>query len=258
MNDPRMQKDWHNEPPPLIRLRCVCRPTILNGDLAPAKPTPLAERAPPGYCRHVWARVGQVRQIGYTLDNLHAGNEARAHVNKYVSGRADHGVDLGFDGYGGTSEDSVARDFGDEDSDLDGGEDPADPRATVVSFVVRRWPVLLLWGSRACTAELARFCSGHGVLGTGVVERDPVVVRLMLVIVVAVGGAVRWPTGMWVVGGVDVYGLCRVVAAEEAAVVVAGNAVGGWEGGLEGKWFVDGRDCRVGGCRRAGGVCVGV
>lgn len=39
-----------------------------------------------------------------------------------------------------------------------------------------------------------------------------------------------------------------MVAAEEA-VVVAGNAVSGREGGLQGKWFVDGRDGRVGGCR---------
>lgn len=124
-----------------------------------------------------------------------------------MGGRADHGVNLGLDGYRGTSEDSVARDFGDEDGDLNGGEDPADPRAAVVSFVVRRRSALLLWDSRACTAELARFCSGCGVLGMGVVERDPVVVRLMLVIVVAVGNTVRGPTGVWVVGGIDVYGL---------------------------------------------------
>lgn len=169
--------------------------------------------------------------IGHTIDDLHTGDEARAHVDEYVSGRAEHGIKLGFDGYGGASENGIACDFGDEDGDLNGGENPANPGSAVVRFKVRHRPMLLLWGFRVHVAELASFRSGDVVLGTSVVERDPVVVRLMLVVVVAVGDAMGGPAGVWVVGRVDVYGLCRVVAAEEA-IVVAGNAVGRRKRGL--------------------------
>lgn len=226
MNDPCMQKDWHNEPPPLIRLLSVCLPTILDWDLAPAKPTPIRERTTSGRCRCVWARVGQAGLIGHTLDDLHTGDEARTHVDEYVGGRADHGIDLGFDGYGGACENGIARDFGDEDGDLNGGENPANPGSAAIRFKERHRPRLLLWGFGVHVAELASFRSGDVVLGTSVVERDPVVVRLMLVVVVAVGNAMGGPARVGVVGRIDVYGLCGVVAAEEA-IVVAGNAVGG-------------------------------
>lgn len=220
-----MQKDWHNEPPPLIRLLSVRCPAILNRDLAPAKPTPIRKRTTSRCCCCVWARVGQTGLIGHTLDDLHTGDKARAHVDEYVGGRADHGIDLGFNGYGGASENGIARDFGDEDGDLNGGENPANPGSAVVRFKVRHRSMLLLWSFGVHVPELAGFRSGDVVLWTSVIERDPVVVRLMLVVVVAIGNAMRRPAGVWVVGRVDVYGLCRVVAAEEA-IVVAGNAVG--------------------------------
>lgn len=202
-----MQENWHNKPPPLIRFRSVRIPAILDRNLIPAKPTPIGKRTPPGFRRRrVWAWVGQVGLISYTLDDLHAGDEARAHVDKYVGGRADHWVDLGFDGDGGASEDSIARDFSDEDANLDGRKDPADPGAAIVRFVERYWPMLLFRGSRAYVAVLASFCSGDGVLGTGVVERDSIVVRFMFIIVIAVRDAVGGSAG--VIGGVDLYGLC--------------------------------------------------
>lgn len=207
MDDPRMQENWRNKPPPLIRFRSVRIPAILDRDLIPAEPTPIGKRTPPGVRRRrVWAGVGQVGLIGHTLDNLHAGDEARAHVDKYVGGRADHWVDLGFDGYGGASEDSIARDFSDKDANLDGGKDPADPGAAIFGFVKRCWSMLSFWGSGAYVAVLASFCSGDGVLGAGVVERDSIVVRFMFIIVIAVGDAVGGSAG--VIGGVGVYGLC--------------------------------------------------
>lgn len=250
-----MQENRNNKPPPLIWLHSVRIPAILDRDLVPAKATPIRERTPGCRCRRVWARVGQIGLIGHTLDGFHAGNEARAHVDEHVGGRADHWVDLGFNGYGGAGEDGVAGDFGDEDGDLDGGKDPADPGAAAAAgFVVQRWSVLLFGGSRACVAELASFRGGDRVLGTGVVEWDPIMVRFVLVVVVAVRDAVGRPAR--VVGRVDVYGLRRVVAAEEA-VVVAGDAVSWREGGLEGERFVDGGGGGVGG-GGGGGARVGV
>lgn len=129
-----MEEYWDNKPIPLIWSNMFRHHFLLCWDPREAamlrQGTIRVIRSCPraGECdgASYWISVTILPELGGVL---HAEDVSSAHVDLYIWGGTDHGVEVGLDCDGRAGEGGIAGDFANEHTDLDGRHEPAEPRS---------------------------------------------------------------------------------------------------------------------------------